>query len=111
MDYIKTFEMKEDLLLAGPEVTSLLKNVEITAGTAMKRGTLLSFADGKAAACAKGGEAAYVLARDVDETATVATAYSQGYFNREALIAADGDTVGAHEEELRKVNIILTSVK
>jgi hypothetical protein len=111
MDYIKTFEMKEDLLLAGPEVTSLLKNVEITAGTVMKRGTLLSFTDGKAAACAKGGEAAYVLARDVDETATVATAYSQGYFNREALIAADGDTVGAHEEELRKVNIILTSVK
>lgn len=111
MDYIKTFKMEEDHLLAGPEVTSLLKNVEITAGTAMKRGTLLSFTDGKAAACAKGGVASYVLAADVDAEATVATAYSQGYFNREALIAADGDTVGAHEEELRKVNIILASVK
>lgn len=111
MDYIKTFKMEEDHLLAGPEVTSLLKNVEITAGTAMKRGTLLSFTDGKAAACAKGGVASYVLAADVDAEATVATAYSQGYFNREALIAADGDTVDAHEEELRKVNIILASVK
>lgn len=111
MDYIKTFKMEEDYLLAGPEVTSLLKNVEITAGTAMKRGTLLSFADGKAAACAKGGVASYVLAADVDAEATVVTAYSQGYFNREALIAAEGDTVDAHEEELRKVNIILASVK
>lgn len=111
MDYIKTYTMKEDHLLAGPEVTSLLKNVEITAGTAMKRGTLLSFTDGKAAACAKGGVAAYILAEDVDEAATVATVYSQGYFHREALIAADGDTVDAHEEELRGVNIILTSVK
>ncbi len=111
MDYIKTFKMEEDHLLAGPEVTSLLKNVEITAGTAMKRGTLLSFADGKAAACAKGGVASYVLAADVDAEVTVATAYSQGYFNREALIAAEGDTVDAHEEELRKVNIILASVK
>lgn len=111
MDYIKTYTMKEDHLLAGPEVTSLLKNVEITAGTAMKRGALLSFADGKAAACAKGGVAAYILAEDVDEAATVATVYSQGYFHREALIAADGDTVDAHEEELRGVNIVLTSVK
>ena len=111
MDYIKTYTMKEDHLLAGPEVTSLLKNVEITAGTAMKRGALLSFADGKAAACAKGGVAAYILAEDVDEAATVATVYSQGYFHRETLIAADGDTVDAHEEELRGVNIILTSVK
>lgn len=111
MDYIKTYTMKEDHLLAGPEVTSLLKNVEITTGTAMKRGALLSFADGKAAACAKGGVAAYILAEDVDEAATVATVYSQGYFHREALIAADGDTVDAHEEELRGVNIILTSVK
>ena len=111
MDYIKTYIMKEDHLLAGPEVTSLLKNVEITAGTAMKRGALLSFADGKAAACAKGGVAAYILAEDVDEAATVATVYSQGYFHREALVAADGDTVDAHEEELRGVNIILTSVK
>ena len=111
MDYIKTYTMKEDHLLAGPEVTSLLKNVEITAGSAMKRGALLSFADGKAAACAKGGVAAYILAEDVDEAATVATVYSQGYFHREALIAADGDTVDAHEEELRGVNIILTSVK
>lgn len=111
MDYIKTYTMKEDHLLAGPEVTNLLKNVEITAGTAMKRGTLLSFADGKAAACDKGGVAAYVLAEDVDEAATVATAYSQGYFHREALIVAEGDTVDAHEEELRGVNIILTSVK
>ena len=55
--------------------------------------------------------AAYVLAADIAVGDTVATVFTRGQFNREALAVAEGTTVAAHEEELRKVGIYLTSLK
>lgn len=104
-------DMKMNGLLAGPEVVHLTKNVNITAGTAMKKGTLLTTTDGTAAATVKAGVADCILAEDVDDKATVATVYITGRFNREMLIAASGDTVAAHEEELRGKNIYMTALK
>ena len=41
----------------------------------------------------------------------MATIFVRGEFNREALTVAAGDKAEAHEIELRKVGIYLTSVK
>lgn len=102
----------QDNLLAGPDIPVLTKNYPVTAGTALKRGTLLTIGDdGKAAATVAAGIASAIVANDIDETATVVTAYVTGRFNRNALIAAKGDTAAAHEEELRKIGIHLAANK
>lgn len=102
-----------DNLMGGPEVTALTKNISIAA--AVKRGQLLSKSDSgnDYIATATGKTAAFVAAEDVDytDTAIVATVYARGLFNREAIFVTDGDTVAAHEEELRDVGIYLTSIK
>lgn len=98
-------------LLAGPEVVHLTKNVKIAAGTAMKKGTLLTTTDGTATATIKSGVADSILAQDVDDKATMATVYISGRFHREMLIAAADDTVAAHEEELRGKGIYFTALK
>ena len=59
-------------------------------------------------------KASAVLAHDTDLTGAdvVVTVYISGQFNREKLIVAQtADNATAHEEELRAVNIYLTSVK
>ena len=105
--------VKYDELFAGPEVEVLTKNVTFASGNTIVRGQLISVANGKAAPTAEGGTALYVAAEDVDASKadTIGTVYTSGYFNREKLIAAEGDTVDAHEEELRSVDIKLSSLK
>ena len=94
-------------LIGGHEIAALEKNISITSGTALARGSVLT-ATGTLAG--KGETASYVLAADVSATDTVATVYTSGMFNREKLVVADGDTVDSHEAELRDVNIYLTSL-
>ena len=60
---------------------------------------------------AKSGVADSILANDVDDKATVATVYITGRFHREKVIAAEGDTVDAHEEELRGKGILFAALK
>jgi hypothetical protein len=93
-----------DGLFGGAEVEVLTRNVMLASGQNVKRGTLLGVTGGKAVA---------VAAEDINATSadTAGTAYITGYFNREKLIAASGDTVTAHEEELRDAGIFLTSMK
>ena len=109
-----------DGLFAGPEKEVFTKNVTVKSGENVKRGALLSLdANGKAIAtpAASGddpaGVAVFVAAEDINAATAdkVGTVFTSGYFNREALIAATGDTVGAHEEELRSVGIYLSSEK
>ena len=105
-----------DELFAGPEVAVMTKNVTFKTGTKVERGALLSIdaTTGKIIATpATNGVAVFVAKEAVDATAAdkVGTVYTKGYFNREKLIAADGDTVTAHEEDLRGVGILLSSLK
>jgi len=102
-----------DGLFGGAEVEVLTRNVTIASGQNVKRGTLLGATGGKYTIAAKGGKAVAVAAEDINATSadTAGTAYITGYFNREKLIAASGDTVTAHEEELRDAGIFLTSMK
>lgn len=98
-----------DELIGGTAVAALNANISITAAAApVARGTLLTSAGVKVA---KAGEASYILAADIKTGDQVATVFTRGQFNREALIVAEGDTVEAHEEQLRKVGIYLTSLK
>lgn len=106
----EVIDIKQDQLIGGPEIPILLKNVTLTAGTAMKRGTLMTVTGTAAVATAKAAVANAILSCDVDDKATVATVYVSGRFHREYLIAASEDTVDAHEEELRNAGIFLTSV-
>lgn len=108
-----------DELLAGPEIPVLTKNIKLKSGMRYKRGMLLSSiigADGIAETgeqTTKGKTAEYVLMRDVDATTAdaVGTVYVSGRFNREKMILAPGDTVEAHEAELRLRNIHFTTLK
>lgn len=115
-----------DELLAGPEVTVLTKNILLKKGTAYKRGMLITdpanitVGEGEPAATAAqqttaGKVADYVLMRDVDLTAAeadaVGTVYISGRFNREKMILAVGDTIEAHEAELRLRSIYFTALK
>ena len=109
MTIVEKYSMTADNLLAGPEIPVLTKNFKVTAGTAMKRGTLLTVnTEGMVSATKKAEESSAVLTNDIDEKATVVTAYVAGRFNRAALICAEGDSVEAHEEELCKAGIHLT---
>ena len=115
MAYTGTMDgMSYGELFGGPEIPVLNKNVTLAKGTAYKRGMLLSEADGIVSATAKGGTAVYIMADSIDLTDAAAdavgTVYTSGRFNRERLIAAEGDTVDAHEAELRPLNILLTSL-
>ena len=118
-----------DELFAGPEVKVMTKNVTFKSGTKVKRGALLSIDAGTGKVIATpaavaadaennidaspAGVAVYIAKEDVDASAAdaVGTVYTSGYFNREKLIATTGDTVNGHEEELRDVGIMLSSLK
>lgn len=107
-----------DGLLAGNEVQILTKNIKLKSGTAYKRGMLISVEvnpstkaeTGKQAAAGEAAE--YVLMRDVDATKAdaVGTVYVKGRFNREKIILSKGDTVEAHEAELRLRDIHFTAL-
>lgn len=113
-----------DELFGGTAVAAMTANVTIaalSAAASYKRGTLLGVvtASGKYAivdSAATTGEevASVVLAKDIEVGTddVVATVYIRGIFNREKLVVkAESDSASAHEQELRKVGIYLTSVK
>lgn len=110
-----------DELLAGPEIATLTKNIKLQSGKVYRRGMLISLVklEGETAATAELGKqtaagdvAEYVLMRDVDATEAdaVGTVYVKGRFNREKIILSEGDTVDAHEAELRLRDIHFTAL-
>ncbi|WP_276789928.1 head decoration protein [Veillonella magna] len=102
-----------DILLGGPETPVLTQNVMIASGENLKRGALMKKDTDKYSQVGTGDEAVAVLADDVDATSkdTMATVYIQGRFHREGLSVKSGDTVAAHEDELRKLGMYVTSIK
>lgn len=97
-----------DELIGSTALTAIMHNIPVTPGTALKRGSLLT-ADGSLAGSSDTAE--YVLAIPLADVDNVATVYISGIFNREKLIVSEGDTVDAHEAQLRDKNIYLTSIK
>lgn len=95
-----------DGLIGGTEVPIIEKNISITAGTALERGSVVTEA-GKLVTGAD--EASYVVSQPVTAEDTVATVYVSGMFNAEHMIVGESDTVAAHAAQLRDKNIYLTS--
>ena len=104
-------DVKRDDIFVGADVNAITKNVAITAGKTLVKGTLMTIESGTAVATAKDSVADSVLASDVNTTDTVATVYVTGRFAKDALIAASDDIVEAHEEELRKIGIFMSERK
>lgn len=106
-----------DELIGGSEIPILNANVTVSGGQALKRGTLMSInSDSTVSMTTSGQVADYVLQYDVEEpvgsdTSVIGTVFTSGRFNREKIITASGDSVEAHEQELRLRNIHLTSLK
>lgn len=130
MSYIETNTMTFDELIGGTSITPLLFIRKVTAAAAgtIKKGTLLSEgSNGKFTVTPAPttetvdeqevttyGIAAAILAEDIVATEAGdinGKIYVRGIFNKEKLIAATNDTVAAHEAELRKVGIYMTSLK
>jgi hypothetical protein len=102
-------------LFAGTEIPAMTSSVTLAAGQGvLKVGAVLGkvTADSKYklvnATATDGSEvASVVLAEEVDTTGgdQKAVVYTSGLFDYEALYVADGDTVEAHQDELRSGNI------
>ncbi|WP_432648171.1 head decoration protein [Mitsuokella sp.] len=111
--YTKETGTSYNHLLGGPEVEVLTKNVTLASGQKVTKGTLLTLADGKYSATAAAGKASAIASEDYDASSAdkVVTVFIRGRFNRNAIVVASGDTVEAHEEELRELGIYLTAEK
>lgn len=105
---VESPSVKYDELIGGTAVSTITKNITVSGGAALERGTVV---DATGAKVASGKTAAYIVAVDAAAADTVLTVYTAGQFNREKLIVAEGTTVEAHEEELRAVGIYLTSIQ
>lgn len=106
--------VENDELIGGVQLPLLNKNIAVSAGNVLKRGTIVdkNGAMVKAADDDEPATVAYgIVASDVSAEDDVVTIYTSGLFNRERLIVSDGDTVEAHEDELRTVGIYLTSIQ
>lgn len=106
--------VKRDELLAGPEQNTTIINVTVDSGTALLRGTVLAGEVGGKYAPITSGDTAkdlVIVAYDSDADATVLSAYSEGKFHREKLIYDDSLNLNDFETEMRRQNIILTTLK
>ena len=121
-EYFATFDgIQRDELSGGTDGSfQTIWNVNVGASAAIERGMLLA-ADkptGEFKLVSDASDAAKVLvvARDnftADETHTVTQAYASGKFNRERIILGGTSalTIEPFEDQLRKSNIHLTSIK
>ena len=104
----------DGLVLAGfPVKTMAVELAAGTAGTTLKRGTVLAKGDDGCAAIATAttGKPYAILADDtaLSTDKVVADAYETGHFNKKKLSVADGYTLTADDvQELRKLGIVLS---
>lgn len=103
-----------DELLAGPEENTTIINVEVDSGTALARGTILAGTVGGKYAPITSGDTSkdlVIVTYDADADSSVVSAYSEGKFHREKLIYDDSLDLNDFETEMRRQNLILTTLK
>ena len=108
--------IKRDELMGGADgIPVSIRNVEVSSDTTIQRGMLLASATtfGVFAPATNSDTSKVLVIAEKDFTADsdlhVTQAYTSGKFNREKIIL-DGN-IDDFENELRKQNIILTSIK
>lgn len=111
-------ESTYDNLFAGTSVPVNIKSIKLKAGQGiLVRGTVVGIETTSGLAVVTtssktdGTQVADSILTDTVDTGTtdavVATAYSSGLFNRNALIVGAADTVEKHETQLRELGIYL----
>ena len=121
-EYFATFDgIQRDELAGGTDGSfQTIWNVNVGASAAIERGMLLAAdkptGEFKLVSDASDASKVLVVARDnftADETHTVTQAYASGKFNRERIILGGTSalTIEPFEDQLRKSNIHLTSIK
>ena len=109
----------EDALLGGTETPVRLQNISLTSGASVSRGDVLCCdslgAYAAVSLAADSSKPLCIAAADfvADSVNAVTQAYFSGTFNREKVSVggAESLTSDAFEQELRKQNIHLTSLK
>lgn len=118
MKYVETFNSVEydELFGGGDGFPVETINVNVGAGTEIKRGNILA-GDSPTGTFALAtsddtSKTLVIAAEDFigDSDSAVTTCYRSGKFNREKLSADSAETIAALETELRRQNIILTSL-
>lgn len=102
-----------DELMAGPEQNATIINVEVESGTALTRGTILAGEVGGKYApltSADTSKSLVIVTNDADSDSSVVSAYSEGKFHREKLIYDASLNLNDFETEMRRQNIILTTL-
>ena len=121
-EYFATFDgIQRDELAGGTDGSfQTIWNVNVGASAAIERGMLLAAStptgEFKLVSDASDASKVLVVARDnftADKTHTVTQAYASGKFNRERIILGGTSalTIEPFEDQLRKSNIHLTSIK
>ena len=118
MKYSETFEgYRADELVAGFEYPFMRYNVNVGASASLSRGDLIcgEYLSGIFAPVSGADDAEKILmiaAEDfvADSLSAVTSAYVAGRFNREKITCAGG-SIADFEAELRKQNILLTSLR
>ena len=121
-EYFATFDgIQRDELAGGTDGSfQTIWNVNVGASAVIERGMLLAAdtptAEFKLVSAVADASKVLVVARDnftADETHTVTQAYASGKFNRERikLGGTSALTIEPFEDQLRKSNIHLTSIK
>lgn len=107
-------ELFYDNLINDVSMPVVVKSVKLKAGQGLlSRGTVLGInSEGEAvkvnSTATDGSEKADCILTDTTDTtdSVVATAYSAGMFNRQALIVGS-ESIEVHEKELRSLNILM----
>lgn len=115
MKYTELIEKTDvqDELMAGPEQNTTIINVEVESGTALTRGTILAGEVGGKYApltAADTAKSLVIVANNADSDSSMVSAYSEGKFHREKLIFDDSLNLNDFETEMRRQNIILTTL-
>lgn len=109
--------IKRDELMGGADgIPVSIRNIDVASDTTIQRGMLLSASStfGVFAPAADTSTKVFVIAEKdfvADSDHTVTQAYTSGKFNREKIILDENLNIDNFEVELRRQNIILTSIK
>ncbi len=110
--------IKRDELMGGADgIPVSIRNIEVSTDTTIQRGMLLASATTFgvfAPATSSDTSKVLVIAENdfvADSDHTVTQAFTSGKFNREKIILDESLNIDDFEVELRRQNIILTSIK
>lgn len=108
--------VRDELCGGADAIPMSIRNIEVASDTTIQRGMLLGASStfGVFAPVTDTSTKVFVIAEKdftADSDHTVTQAYTSGKFNREKIVLDESLNIDDFEEQLRKVNVILTTIK